>query len=179
MPERMIPSPWKEFLGEIDSLLKEPLDLRCIGGFAFTYFYGLERGTSDLDYFSALPADLLLIDFAGEGSALHKKHKVCLHKAAVSALPEDYESRLTEMARGQFKNIRILIPDPYDCILSKLERSIQKDIDDSEFLFRSQKLDTNILRERYQTELRHNLIGNVPWHDRTLEMWIEIFEREI
>lgn len=67
MPERMIPSPWKEFLGEIDSLLKEPLDLRCIGGFAFTYFYGLERGTSDLDYFSALPADLLLIDFAGEG----------------------------------------------------------------------------------------------------------------
>ena len=25
-------------------------------------------------------------------------------------------------------------------------------------------------------ELRHNLIGNVEWHDGTLKLWIEIFE---
>ncbi|MCU1314695.1 MAG: hypothetical protein JWN63_17 [Candidatus Acidoferrum typicum] len=40
---RPLPSPWKEFLSEIDSMLKEPLALRCIGGFVICYFYGLPR----------------------------------------------------------------------------------------------------------------------------------------
>jgi len=33
-----LPSPWKEFLSEIDSMLKEPLELHCIGGFVICYF---------------------------------------------------------------------------------------------------------------------------------------------
>src|ERR1017187_2869543 len=45
-----------------------------------------------------------------------------LHRVAVTNLPEDYETRLTEMVPGQFKNLKLLGPDPYDCILSKLER---------------------------------------------------------
>ena len=40
-----------------------------------------------------------------------------------------------------------------------------KDRDDADFLFRSQKLDAQVLRERYEKELRHNLIENVAWHD--------------
>jgi hypothetical protein len=39
-----------------------------------------------------------------------------------------------------------------------------------------EKLDTQVLREPYEKELRHNLIGNVAWHDGTLKLWIEIFE---
>ena len=65
------------------------------------------------------------------------------------------------------------MPDPYDCILSKLERNAAKDRDDADFLFRSQKLDVHVLREKYQNELRHNVIGNTDWHDRTLELWID------
>jgi hypothetical protein len=34
MPVDSLPSPWKEFLSEIDVLLKESLALHCIGGFA-------------------------------------------------------------------------------------------------------------------------------------------------
>jgi hypothetical protein len=30
----------------------------------------------------------------------------------------------------------------------------------------------------YKNELRHNLLGNVEWHDKTLELWIEIFESQ-
>jgi hypothetical protein len=41
-----LPSPWKEFLSEIDSMLTEPLDLHCIGGFVVCYFYGLPRTTA-------------------------------------------------------------------------------------------------------------------------------------
>jgi hypothetical protein len=107
---------------------------------------------------------------AGQGSPLHAKHRVWLHRVAVANLPEDYVSRLTDMVPGEFKFLKLLVPDPCDCILSKLERNAAKDRDDADFLFRSQKLDAGILRDRYKTELRHNLIGNVDWHDRTLEL---------
>jgi len=172
---RPLPSPWKEFLAELDGILDEPLELHCIGGFVFTYFYGLPRTTGDIDYYTAIPANLNLDDVAGQGSPLHAKYGVWLHRVAVANLPEDYVSRLTDMAPGEFKFLKLLVPDPYDCILSKLERNAAKDRDDADFLFRSQKLDVEVLRERYKTELRHNLIGNVDWHDRTLELWIEIF----
>ena len=51
-------SPWKEFLAELDSKLKDPLELHCIGGFVFTFFYGLPRTTGDIDYYTAVPANL-------------------------------------------------------------------------------------------------------------------------
>ena len=44
------------------------------------------------------------------------------------------------MIPGQFKYLKMLVPDPYDCILSKLERNSAKDRDDADYLFRSQKL---------------------------------------
>ena len=172
------PSPWKEFLAELDGMLKEPLELHCIGGFVLTFFYGLPRTTGDLDYYTAVPAYLNLGEVAGENSPLHKKYKVWLHRVGVANLPEEYTTRLTDMAPGQFKYLKLLVPDPYDCILSKLERAGPKDRDDADYLFRSQKLEAQILRARYKNELRHNLIGNIQWHDGTLELWIEIFETQ-
>jgi hypothetical protein len=169
-------SPWSEFLAEFDGMLTEPLELHCIGGFVLVHFYGLPRTTGDIDYFTAVPANLNLDEIAGQGSTLHKKHGVWLHRVAVANLPEDYETRLADMASGKFKHLRLLVPDPYDCILSKLERASAKDRDDVDYLFRSQKLDAQILRERYQKELRHNLIGSIEWHDDTLKLWVEIFE---
>jgi len=175
---RGLPSPWKDFLSELDGLLNEPLELHCIGGFVFTYFYGLPRTTGDIDYYTAIPANLNLDDVAGQGSHLHTEHGVWLHRVAVANLPEDYVSRLTDMAPGEFKYLRLLVPDAYDCILSKLERNTAKDRDDADYLFRFQKLNAQVLCDRYKNELRHNLIGNVEWHDKTLELWIEIFESQ-
>jgi hypothetical protein len=156
-------------------MLKEPLDLHCGGGFVFAYFYGLPRNTADIDYYAAIPANLNLDELAGKGSSLHMKYKVWMHRAALMNLPEDYESRLTEMAPGEFKNLRLLVPDPYDCILSKLERNSEKDRDDVEYLFRSRRLDAQALRERYRKELRPYL-ARQEWHDATLKLWIDIFE---
>jgi hypothetical protein len=65
-----------------------------------------------------------------------------------------------------------------ESILSKLERNATKDRDDADYLFRSQRLSAQVLRDRYKNELRHNLIGNVEWHDKTLDLWIEIFESQ-
>jgi hypothetical protein len=173
--ENSLSSPWKELLTEIDGMLSEPLDLHCVGGFVVAYFYGLPRTTGDLDYYTAVPADLNLLEVAGEGSSLHKKYGVCLHRATVMTLPENYDTRLTEMAKGQFKHLRLLVPDPYDCILSKLERNGDIDVNDAEYLFRSQKLDAQVLRDRYENEFRTYVIGDVARHDTTLKLWIEIF----
>jgi hypothetical protein len=171
-------SPWIDFLREIDAQLKEPLELHCIGGFGLVFFYGLPRTTGDIDYHTANPSNLNLEEFAGEHSALHKKYKIYLHRVAIMSLPEDYTSRLSEMAIGEFKHLRLLVPDPYDYILSKLQRGGQKDLDDARYLFKVRNLKGQILRERYQKELRAYLIGPLERHDKTVERWIEIFELE-
>lgn len=170
-----LPSPWKEFLFELDSMLPEPLDLHCIGGFVICYFYGLSRPTGDIDYYSAVPANLNLIEMAGDSSTLAKKYKIRLHHVAVTNLPEDYVTRLTEMFPGMFRNLRLFAPDPYDFILSKLERNSAKDRDDADYIFKTKKLSSQILHERYETELRPYL-SKENWHDDTLKLWIEIFE---
>jgi hypothetical protein len=79
--------------GGIEGKLDEPLNLHCVGGFVVTYFYGFPRATGDLDYYTAVPANLNLLEVTGEGSKLHKKFGVCLHKAAVMTLPEDYATQ--------------------------------------------------------------------------------------
>jgi hypothetical protein len=78
--------------------------------------------------------------------------------------------------RGTLERLRLRVPDPYDFILSKLQRAGLKDSDDALYLFRSRKLQGEILRERYKRELRDYLIGPLEQHDQTLERWIEIFE---
>jgi hypothetical protein len=109
--ENQLPSPWREFLAEIDGMLTEELDLHCVGGFVVACFYGLGRMTGDLDYYTAVPANFNLLEVAGEGLKLHRKYGLCLHQAAVMTLPEDYEMRLTEMAKGCFKHITNLFGD--------------------------------------------------------------------
>lgn len=81
-------------------------------------------------------------------------------------------------APGYLKHIRLLVLDPYDCILSKVERNVDVDVNDAEYLFRSQKLDAQMLRERYQKESRPYIIGDVATHDTTMKLWLEIFTAE-
>jgi|SRR5262252_8273663 len=33
-----LPSPWREFLSELDDMLTQPVELHCIGGFVLTLF---------------------------------------------------------------------------------------------------------------------------------------------
>lgn len=56
---RKPPDPWASFLKALDDLLKEPVELHCIGGFAMTMQYGLSRATSDIDILAASPNDKL------------------------------------------------------------------------------------------------------------------------
>jgi len=176
MSEKSLPPLWNQFLMEFDRSLAEPLKLYCIGGFAFSFFYGTARDTADLDYCSVVPANVINLEqLGGRGSPLHQKYKVCLHRVGVNTMPGGFAERSTEMLPGNFKQLRLFVPDPYDIILSKLERNDSKDRDDVNHLFRSHKLDAQKLRGRYLKFQRPYLLSREEWHDQTLDMWIEIF----
>ncbi|HUY15005.1 MAG TPA: DUF6036 family nucleotidyltransferase [Terriglobia bacterium] len=166
-------SPWAEFLEELDALLPEQVELHCVGGFVVSLFYGLPRPTADIDYVSVLPDERVneLQAMAGQDSALARKYKIHVQHVAVNSLPEDYEARLAEMFCDRFKHLRLRALDPYDLILSKLERNSHKDRDDVGYLAKALRLKPEVLRERYMKELRPYLV-NQDRHDLTLDLWL-------
>ncbi len=172
-----LPSPWNEFLAEVDRLLSEPCQLHCIGGFAAVAAYKLPRSTNDLDYYSLVPRRVTeeLQRIAGEGSGLARKYKVHVHHAAVASLPEDYEQRMAELFAARFKKLRLFVLDPYDLVLSKLSRNVARDREDVAYLVRTQRLDAKTLQCRYEQELKPYLIGPVERHDSTLRLWSEAY----
>lgn len=178
MPEspgaRLLPSPWDDFLVEVDRQLSQPIELHCLGGFVLTVCYGLPRPTNDVNYVSVAPnhAQALLEAIGGRDSKLAKKHRVYLQYVGWVSLPEDYAERLVEMFAGRFERLRLLALEPYDLALSKLERNSPKDREDVQYLARTVPLDPALLRARYESELRPYL-AREKWHDQTLQLWLE------
>ena len=144
------PSPWDGFLRELDGLLRGQVQVHCIGGFVVSMYYGLPRPTADIDYYALLPHQSIgdLQRWAGPDSTLAKKYKVHLQYVPMVSLPEDYAERLSAIYPGRYENLRLYAPDPYDLILSKLERNSPKDRDDVAFLAGSLHLSRALLRER-------------------------------
>jgi Nucleotidyltransferase of unknown function (DUF6036) len=176
---KQVPEPWRSFLEELDQRATEETRMDCMGGFVVTVLYGFSRETSDLDVLLIAPQEQgpPLLELGVQGGDLHKKYKVYLDHVGVAKVPENYEQRLTEMFAGAFKRLRICALDPYDLALSKLERNIQRDRDDVKHLARSVPLDLEILKERYDKELRWQL-GNPEREDLTLKLWIEMIEED-
>jgi hypothetical protein len=178
MPPEQLPEPWRSFLSEVDALLQAPLVLHCFGGFVMTMLYGAGRLTADVDVLLNTPGNVgQLPTLAGKGSELHRKHGVYLDFVAIASVPEDYDQRLTEMCPGTFKHLCLLALDPYDVALAKLERNIQRDRDDVKHLARTIPFDFDVLKERYEKELRPWL-GNPTREDLTLRLWLEAIAEE-
>ena len=99
MPIEKVPEPWMSFLAEIDFRLVESIEFHCLGGFVLTTIYGLPRATADVDVVALASGSEngRLIALAGKGSELHRKYGVYLDLVGIAPLPEDYESRLTEI----------------------------------------------------------------------------------
>jgi hypothetical protein len=176
---KQISEPWRSFLRVLDQQATEETRLDCMGGFVVTVLYGFSRETSDLDVLLIAPQEQRtpLLKLGAQGAELHKKYGVYLDYVGVAKIPEDYEERLTEMFAGAFHYLRICALDPYDLALSKLERNIQRDRDDVKHLARSVPLDPEILKQRYEKELRWQL-GNPAREDLTLKLWIEMIEED-
>jgi hypothetical protein len=176
----MIPEPWHSFLKELDQAVSVEVSLHCIGGFVITQMYGLPRQTADVDVITIAPRDeqVPVLQKAGKGSELQKKHGIYLDFVTVASCPHDYTERLTEMFPGTFQRLRLFALDPYDIALTKLTRNIERDREDVKYLTRTKDLDLEVLKHRYQMELRPYLIGDPKQYDLTLELWIEMIQEE-
>lgn len=170
-------SPWREFLTEVDILMSGPVRLHCLGGFVTAMRHGLPRPTNDLDYVEIVPHEKLttLEELAGPQSELANRHGLYFQHVTVASLPESYDERLTELFPGRFQNLQLFALEPHDLALSKLARNSAVDREDVARLARIVPLDPNLLRKRYQEELRPILIGDSRTHDLTLEMWLESY----
>src|SRR5437016_2155613 len=150
-----IAEPWRSFLKELDDAASDEVHLHCTGGFVVTQFYGFDRYTADVDALWIAPTEQQrrLLEKGGKGAELHKKYGVYLDLVTVASYPYDYDERLTEMLPGLFKHLRLFALDPYDLILTKLNRNIIRDREDARYLAKAKQLDLSVLRQRYETEL--------------------------
>lgn len=180
MPLKSIPEPWKSFLEEVDGRAEGAVALHCLGGFVVTMLYGLGQSTADVDVITIAPGDFIekLIQLAGKGSALHRKYGIYQDSVTTAAVPEDYDRCLVEILPESFQRPRLFALDPYDIALSKLERNIQRDRDDAKYLARTVPFDLNVLRERYESELRPYL-EKPEREDLTLRLWLEALEEAL
>jgi uncharacterized nucleotidyltransferase DUF6036 len=178
MPLDQIPEPWKSFLSEVDAQLEDRVTLICLGGFVLTLLYDLRRPTSDVDVIELArnPNWERVSELAGRNSKLHKKYHVYLDPVTVAQYPENFESRLREMFPGTFHQLRLFALDPYDLVLSKLDRNSQKDRDDVKYLAQFLRLDLELLRLRFEQEFEPHFVGNTDTVSKTLQLWIEMIE---
>jgi hypothetical protein len=175
MPRKRPPEPWHSFFRDIDKTLVQPVELRCIGGFAIAMLYGLPRPTVDVDYLSVVPLDetVNLESLAGLESALYTKHGVYVQHVGVVTVPDSYEDRLMPIFPSAYRSLRLFGLDAYDLALSKLERNSARDREDVKFLARAVPLDLIVLENRYRSELRPYLAA-AERHDLTIRLWIEM-----
>jgi hypothetical protein len=174
MPTDLLHEPWRSFLRDLDQLLTRPTELHCLGGFVVAECYGLSRPTADIDILESRGTDLATIaTLAGRHSALRRRHKVYIDVVTVADVPERYEERLASAGDMSLSKLRLLVFERHDLVLAKLSRNSDRDRADLASIAAGPGLDIDILRGRYEDELRGRL-GRPEREDLTLELWIEI-----
>lgn len=88
----------------------------------------------------------------------------------LSKLPEPWKSFLKDL-----DGMISFALDPYDLVLAKLERNLQRDRDDFAYLAQTIPMDMSILRNRYAEEMR-GYLGRPEREDLTPQLWIDIVE---
>jgi hypothetical protein len=173
-----IPDPWLSFLREVDRALSRAVVAHCLGGFVLAVLWELPRPTGDVDVIEVQPPDAAseLLEIAGEGSELAGRYKLHFHRVAVAEYPEGSLSRLVNITPSGFKRLRLMALEVHDVVLAKLGRNSPRDRSDVEFLAQRRVLDAEVLKERFETELRPYVL-NEARTKATLDLWLDEFLR--
>ena len=168
MASKRLHEPWQSMLVALDQVLTHRTELHCMGGFVLAEHYALVRPTADVDVLESAGTDTATIArLAGRGSALHKRHRVYIDIVTVADVPDDYDARLVSMEVEGFSRLRLKVFERHDLVLAKLSRNSDHDREDVVALARGPGLDVDVLRQRYQEELRP-LLGRPDREDLTL-----------
>ena len=175
MPKR-VQEPWLSFLRDVDRALAKPVEVHCLGGFVLAVLWGLPRPTGDVDFIEVRPrtAGEDLLHIAGEGAALAEKHHLHFQRVTIAAYPTGYEMRLIDITPRGLRKLGLKALEVHDVILAKLSRNSPRDRADLEFLSRKGALDGQMLRERFEAEMRPHVL-NEARETLTLHLWLEEF----
>jgi hypothetical protein len=151
--QREVKEPWLSFLREVDEALTEPVDVHCLGGFVLGVLWDLPRPTGDIDFIEVRPgrASEKLLGVAGQGSALADKYHLNFQRVAIAIVPDDYESRLTDITPPGLQSLRLKALEAHDIVLAKVSRNSPRDRADVEFLAGRGVLDPGTLKTRFET----------------------------
>jgi hypothetical protein len=75
---------------------------------------------------------------------------------------------------ADWKRLQLFALDATDIALCKLERNAERDRDDFLRLVRAGYIDRQVLKDLYYAELRPCLLSRISWHDKTLDLWLEM-----
>jgi uncharacterized nucleotidyltransferase DUF6036 len=151
-----------------------------LGAFVLAVLWGLPRQTGDVDFIEVVPSDAgaELLRIAGLDSEIARTHKVHFHRASVAEYPEGYASRLIDMTPRGHRRLRLLALEVHDLVLAKLGRNNARDRADVEFLVRKGVIDKQVLKERFESELRPYAL-NEARHTDALRLWLDtLFDPE-
>ncbi len=167
------------FLRDVDRALTTPVVLHCLGGFALVCCYGLPRATNDIDYIATeVAGDDELIALAGRGSELSQRHQVFFQRVGIALFPEGYARRLVTVDAPTLMRLRLKVLEAHDIVLSKLDRFSGADSDDIKFLATTVPLDLDVLKTRYDEELRPYAAVGPERLDLTFELCLAMI-REV
>jgi hypothetical protein len=133
-------TPIEAFLKEMDELWARPdserITLRVIGSTALMMQTGYWRGTKDSDVLEAesLAGDTGrdLLALAGQGTALHRKHRFYLDivRRGIPFLPQAPIFHAKSELNQELKHFTVEVLDIVDTVVSKLKRFNANDLDD-------------------------------------------------
>lgn len=170
-----------EFLKDIDARLggenlPGKITLYVFGGAAAVIAYGSKRGTVDIDgYLDDERIWRKLVECAGEGTALAKKHEIYFQAANTLIMmienPE-WKQRCVEILGDRLKHLRVMALGREDLILTKLGRYNDRDRQDIQFISENHKIDPQNLIAYYKSA-RQYYVGNLRKIDQTFNIVLE------
>ena len=170
-----------EFLRDIDARLDgEKLEgkvtLYVFGGAAAVIAYGSKRGTVDIDgYLDDKRIWRKLVEWAGEDTALAKKHGIYFQSANTGLMlieDPDWKDRSVEMLEHGLKHLRVMALGKEDLILSKLSRYNDRDRQDIQFIAENHKIAPKKLIAYYKSARKY-YIGRLETLDQTFNIVLE------
>ena len=170
-----------EFLKDIDARLDGEnlpgkIDLYVFGGAAAVIAYGSKRGTVDIDgYLDDERIWKKLVEWAGEGTALAKKHEIYFQAANTFIMlieDPDWKGRCVEILANRLKHLRVMALGKEDLILTKLGRYGDRDRQDIQFIAENHKIAPEKLIAYYKSA-RQYYVGDRKTLDQTFNIVLE------
>ncbi len=140
----------ERFLEALDQQLDGPHTITIIGGAAIALAFGGDNATTDIDVFVGMTGPLQLAAHQARRQLLSE---IEVSPAQVAELPYGYEDRLRPILGGLAK-LRVLVPELYDLVLSKIARGVDRDREHIAALHQLHQLELATLLERYFGEMQ-------------------------